>query len=232
MISMKNASRKTRRPEAPKVYPWGKDGPSAQSDEAKCIGTTLDDAALDRIVKSVSTLPKNLDREQLRSDIETLPSWYATHETMRASVPRRRRDLQKILTIAKRLKDQLSGDVWPLVLNRLSIDDVNPQQALTSLIDIVTSILSEAPNRQTKFAEKFKSESSLAFIAGKRLPSIFERNFKITPKRSRTNGKPDGPCVRFIRQTMTELRMPYEGESIIRAMSRAKHTSQPALGEN
>jgi hypothetical protein len=229
---MKNASRKTRRPEAPKVYPWGKDGPPAQSDEAKCIGTTLDDAALDRIVKSVGKSPKNLDREQLRSDIETLPSWYATHETMRASVPRRRRDLQQILTTAKRLKDQLSGDVWPLILNRLSIDDINPQQALTSLIDIVTSIVSEEPSRQTKFANKFKSESSLAFIAGNRLPSIFERNFKITRGRSRTNGKPDGPCVRFIRQTMIELGMPYEGESIIRAMSRAKHTSEPALGEN
>jgi hypothetical protein len=182
----------------------------------------LNGDALDRIISAVGSAPP-LDREKLRADLEWLPDW----RTILKSNPKQKRaDLERILTAAKRLKGQLIGDAWSSIASRLSIIETDPRDVLAQLIDAVGRIVGEIDNCAMQAAKRSKPESPLEVIAGKLLPSIFERHFNRARGRSRKDGTPDGPCVRFVKQSMMELGMPYDGESIIRAMSRAKGTAR------
>jgi hypothetical protein len=199
-----------------------------KSRRPKAICDKLDGAALNRIIQAAGNAPDDLNREELRSALENVPSWYATHQSLRVSAKRKRAGLNKILNAAERLKTLLSGDAWLLILNRLSISDPDPRHALTWLTRAASDILNESSERLPKLVEDFKTTSTLEDIAGIHLPVIFEQHLHRSRGRSRNpDGTPTGPCVRFVYQAMTELGMPYDKESIARAISRAKPGSAP-----
>jgi hypothetical protein len=209
MIKRRRGAQKSRRPEA--------------------ICDSLNEAALNRIIQAAACkAPDDLKREELRSALENVPGWYATHQSLRVSAKRKRAGLSKILSAAERLKTLLSGDAWLLILNRLSTSDPDPRGALTWLTKTASDILNESPERLPKLVEYFKTESTLGDIAGIHLPAIFERQLHRSRGRSRKrDGTPTGSCVRFVHQAMAELGMPYDEESIARAMSRAKPGGAP-----
>jgi hypothetical protein len=230
MIKRRRGARKSRRPET--------------------ICDSLNEAALNRIIQAACKAPDDLKREELRSALENVPSRYATHQSLRVSAKRKRAELRRILSASKRLKSLLSGDAWLLILNRLSVSDPDPRGELSLLNKILTALLEkksaqidnndnrysglvwliettsdllqEPPDRLLALVADFKTESSLEHIAGTHLPAIFERHLHGSRGRSRKpDGTPTGPCVRFVHQAMAELGMPYDEESIVRAMSRA-----------
>lgn len=208
MITRRRGAQKSRRP------------------ETTC--ESLNDAALNGIIQAAGKAPDDLKREELRSALENIPSWYATHQNLRVSVTRKRAGISKILSAAKRLKTSLSGDAWLLILNRLAISDPDPRGTLTWLINTAKDILNKDLERLSEIVEDFKTDSPMEYIAGVQLPAIFERHLHGSRGRSRTaDGTPGGPCVRFVHQAMIELGMPYDKELIIRAMSRAKPGSPP-----
>jgi hypothetical protein len=194
----------------------------------KIIRSSLDDAAIDRIVGAARTALDDLGREELRTALEWVPARYATHQSLRVSIKRKHAQLGKILKAAKRLSILLSGDAWLLILNRLSVSDPDPRGGLVWLMETTSNLLQEPPDRLLALTKDFSTESSLEHIAGTYLPAIFERHLCGSRGRSRkADGTPTGPCVRFVHQAMAELGMPYDKESIVRAMSRAKPGGAP-----
>ena len=103
------------------------------------VSNDLDDAALERILEAVGRkyVPEDLDRGELRFELERLPALYATHRILRTRAEKKYRQLDQILNAATRLNDLLSGEAWLLVLDRMSIDDSDPHGALRWLSEVV-----------------------------------------------------------------------------------------------
>jgi len=72
-----------------------------------------------------------------------------------------------------------------------------------------------------EFAAHGSWPTAAEWLGGAALPCVYEEHFHKSPGRSwGRDGKADGPCVRFIKATMTEMAVPYEPSSIIRTMTK------------
>jgi hypothetical protein len=192
----------------------------------------ITDAALDKIILAVRE-PVTLEREELRREIEIAATQYRDavifHDLGRA------RNLEKRLTAfrkaAERLDAQLADETfYNLIEGTLIIHDLDPRSADTvrcaikQLIKAADLVGKPPPCAISTAAPRGIFEvSPKEWLAGWRLPEIYERIFGRRSGRSRNlDGDPSGPCVRFIKAVMHELQIEYSEESIVRALTKRR----------
>jgi hypothetical protein len=102
-----------------------------------------------------------------------------------------------------------------------------PRTAIESLIKAAEAVLKEAPD-PAQNPIRFGNCSSFEYLAGYRLPRVFERHFHQSAKVQRkADGTPDGPYIRFAEAALVELDITnrgqaYRRESIAKALTNAQ----------
>jgi hypothetical protein len=183
----------------------------------------IDEQALDRILSHVGErfVPADLDRAALRGAIARA---IATKQKIDRSRPSKysralRKGVASIHQAAEvlgaRLKDnnharQLIADVLPSV----SEDVIH----IIAAAEAIAEVLGESHKEiRAKYDRRLPSANE--WLAGVELPLIFEEFFHRRAGRSRSDGGPAGPTVRFVHAVMTEIGTPLAKESIVRAMT-------------
>jgi hypothetical protein len=190
----------------------------------------ISDPDLDKIISTVDKkLKLNVSkREELRLEIERAARWYHDYSILRHKG--RARKLAKRLTAftkaAKTLRTQVADEtffnslVGTLIIhgfNRGAADTV--KYAIEYLIK-AADLFWAPPGAALSTGRREGSEKE--WLAGVRLPEIYERVFEKKAGRSRANGQPSGPCVRFINAAMDVLKIQYKPESIAKAITRQR----------
>jgi hypothetical protein len=171
---------------------------------------TLDDAAVGRILAAVGTVPADLDRDGLRTDLESAASLYRTGADVRVQPATRKKDVLRMIARVKSLKSDLGDDLRYL----------RHKKALDHLIDELNS---EFPPKLTRLLSLNRG-SAFDNLVGKWLRHTFERHFRTdaTPgsRNSNTGVISGSPFVDFVQAALKELQItnkngkPYSRNSI------------------
>jgi hypothetical protein len=184
---------------------------------------SIDDRAIDRILAAVGRkfVSTDLDRPAMRDAIE------------KAWATKRKIDEYRPGPRARECSKQLAGiyEAAAALLSLLTTDNdasewvtkIYPEAALSvrRLVVVVDSIkgkLDESAKETT--ANYARVPTAAEWFAGVELPCIYQECFDRKAAVSRNAGKPDGPCVRFVKAVLAEMKLPFADESIARAMTR------------
>ena len=176
---------------------------------------SLPDGAIDRIVAAVGHAPDDLNRDQLRADLEGVVSLYRGGVDLRYRPAPRARGVRKIVETAKRLQSLIDGN-WRLrryrgVLNRLIADaEFDPEKAKAVL--------------------GMGQVSGFENLVGTMLRFTFKRHFPKIPAGYTTddvNEEVRGAFIDFAEAALTELGITYSGapysrRSIAAALSKVR----------
>jgi hypothetical protein len=183
----------------------------------------LDEPSLDRILASVGQefIPADLNRTALLSDIEEAALQIEKIDRIRTG--RRAQANAKIMKVIRERAEELlkllkeNDDINYLIWDA----DPSACRDLTRLVGAAEHY-EQIISRWEKEASEIYSRipSARDWLSGLELPLIFEEYFHRKAGRSRIDGKPDGPTVRFVAAAMLEMERPFKRESIIRAMTR------------
>jgi hypothetical protein len=184
---------------------------------------SIDDLAIDRILEAVGQnfVPADLDRPAMRDAIE------------KAWATQRKIDEYRPGPRGRACSKQLAGiyEAAAALLSLLTTDNdasqwvtkIDPKAALSvrrlvAVVDSLKGTLDESAKETT--ANHARVPTAADWFAGVELPCVFQECFHRKAGVSRNAGKPDGPCVRFVRAVLAEIKLPFADESIARAMTR------------
>jgi hypothetical protein len=188
----------------------------------------LDDRAVAEVLKCVgqNDNPGNLDREQLKNDINAAWDFCRGYEA--ESSKRRRTQLRnyagKLRKAAQNLSDLLDQSdpaaisLRKRILHRISLNEFREQlHGLVQLSQVLSSAYS-GPSSMSRAVHL----SPLYVFPGDSLKGIFEGHFKQSAKRSRSaQHQLVGPFIRFAMAVAARLGNPVTGETISDAMTEA-----------
>jgi hypothetical protein len=179
-----------------------------------------------RILNAVGRefVPADVDKRALLRRLQWTASWgrIKTESAPRMGDWKKRR--AQIKRAAAKLQRLLSDNrAWLRIPGGQalveSLDDFIVEPAPERLPDSLERLEQGAKDLK----KRWRTVSDLEWIAGHHLLRIFEQFLARRAGRSRVDGAPSGPCVRFISAAMKELKMPrFKRESIIRAMTDAR----------
>jgi hypothetical protein len=185
--------------------------------------TTVDERALGRILTAVGNkfIPASLDRVDLWNAIEKAAKAKENFDRFKSG-PRTRALIKAMNRIGK-AADALTkivkenGDAAQLIAEKLPDALTIVQQIIDCSVVWESGLNESNKNLRTKYD---RIPSSREWLVGVELPNIFEEFFGRKAARSRNDGKPAGPTVRFISAVMDEIDCASNSETIIRAMTR------------
>jgi hypothetical protein len=184
---------------------------------------SLDAQTLDRVIQAVGKKYElaNLDRSALRHELDESKNSAEVISANRHGARSRARlkHLKKIRESAEQLSSllQIKDDAIDLI--RGLRDDLR-ETTLTTITRLIISVESIEHVLGTAAGSKYGNPTAVEWLAGVELPCIFEEHFHRKAGGSRNaEGRPDGPCVRFVESALRELGFQYSAESILRAMT-------------
>jgi hypothetical protein len=210
----------------------------------------MDDEALTRILDAVGSkfIPANLDRDELRADIQLAAlGWMQI--TGQKNQPARLRRLQDIRRTAEDLKHLLEEDAQSgLVLSKYPFTGSDPLTVLNQLTNYVNRVLEPLDGNvlgrlvpRPLLAANVTSSGALAEMTVVRTPlkgsafdwavsslmDTYTKYFRRKAAFSRTGGEVAGPFIRFADAALRELKIfndgkPYSCETIARAVTALK----------
>jgi hypothetical protein len=186
----------------------------------------LDDESVAEILKCVglNDTPRNLDREQLKNDINAALDFFQGYKA--ESSKSRRTQLRscagKFGRAAQNLSDVLdqSDLVSTLLQKRIShrICLTEFQKQLHDLVQLCQA-LSNAYSDASSMSDEIRI-SPLYLFLGDSLAAIFEKHFKQSAKRTRNSGgQLEGPFIRFATAVTARLGDSITGETVSKAMA-------------
>jgi hypothetical protein len=180
-------------------------------------------AAIDGILTQVGQkfVPADLDRPALRNAI----AWaIETKDKIDKSRPGKRsralrKSVKRIREAAEALDTCLkeNSDAWQRI-TRLLPSVPEDVMRIICAAQAMDQTLTES-DEHTTAEYSLRIPTANEWLAGVELPLVFEEFFHRKEGRSRTDGKPGGPTVRFVDAVMTEMGIPFSQESIVRAMT-------------
>ena len=189
----------------------------------------VDEKAVNRTLESVdpALLPFDLDRRAFRRDLGWCGTWHAVASASR-SHNRKRKCLAMLPKAAKRVRQLLNDErTWDEISLGLPPGEECPRTAIESLIKAAEAVLKEAPSTVSN-PILFGNYSPFEYVAGHRLPRLFEKHFRQPARvQRRADGTPDGPYIRFAEAALVELGITnrgqaYRRESIAKALTNAQ----------
>jgi hypothetical protein len=190
------------------------------------VAAELDDGAVAEVLKCVgkNDTPGNLDREQLKTDINAAWDFCRGYEA--ESSKRRRTQLRnyagKLRKAAQNLSDLLDQSdsvaisLRKRILHRIPLNEF--RERLHGLVQL-SQVLSNAYSG-TSSMSRVVQFSPLYFFLGDGLKGIFEKHFKQPAKRTRSaRHQLEGPFIRFATAVAARLGNPVTGETISDAMT-------------
>jgi hypothetical protein len=183
------------------------------------VMTVDEQATLDRILAKIG-------KKFIPNDLNRMALWIAIKEATDAKKSfdryRSRRRTHAIIKSMKRVRKRAESLAAIIKENEDTVDLMTEQLAsierlIFRVSDIEQLLTKSSVDIQARY-DRIPSASD--WLAGIELPLIFEDFFHRKPGRSRVNGKPGGPAVRFIAAVMPEIHSPLAVETIVRAMTR------------
>ena len=183
----------------------------------------MDDEALTRILDAVGSkfIPANLDRDELRADVQ-LAAWWWMQITGQKNQPARLRPLQDICRGAEDLKRLLEEDAQSgLALSTYPFTGSDPLTVLNQLTNYVNRLLEPLDEMRT---QPVPLKGSAFDWAVSSLMDTYTKYFRRKAAFSRTGGEVAGPFIRFADAALRELKIfndgkPYSRETIARAVT-------------
>jgi hypothetical protein len=184
---------------------------------------SIDDLAIDRILEAVGQkfVPADLDRPAMRDAIEKAWAMQGKIDKNRPG-PRARtcsKQLAGIYEAADALLALLTTDndatEW---VTKIVPEAASNVRRLGVVVDSIKRTLDDSENDTT--ANYRRVPTGTEWLAGVELPCIYEEYFERDAAVSRNAGRPNGPCVRFLKAILAEMKLPFADESIVRAMTR------------
>jgi hypothetical protein len=192
-----------------------------------------------RILRAIGQ-PDGLDVEDLRHDLDHAGTWFLVATRYRTGRPKReaRLNLQKLSKAARRLQTLLRNErAWELIAPFLHYRQEDPRIALDRLVGAVDRALEPPPpptpldieaGRAFAKALGIGELSPFEWLVGRHLPKIFEKHFGEVATARRAEGTPNTRYLRFAGLSLAAMSIrnrgrPYSPESIVRAMTLAKH---------
>jgi hypothetical protein len=183
----------------------------------------MDDEALTRILDAVGSkfIQANLDRDELRADIQLAALWWM-QITGQKNQPARLRRLQDIRRAAEDLKRLLEEDAQSgLALSKYPFTGSDPLTVLNQLTNYVNRVLEPLDGMRTPL------KGSAFDWAVSSLMDTYTKYFRRKAAFSRTGGEVAGPFIRFADAALRELKIfndgkPYSRETIARAVTALK----------
>jgi hypothetical protein len=187
---------------------------------------SMDDEALTRILDAVGSkfIPANLDRDELRADIQLAALWWM-QITGQKNQPARLHWLQDIRRTAEDLKRLLEEDAQSgLALSKYPFTGSDPLTVLNQLTNYVNRVLEPLDGMQTRPVPLKGSAFDWAVSS---LMDTYTKHFRRKAAFSRTGGKVAGPFIRFADAALRELKIfndgkPYSRETIARTVTALK----------
>lgn len=198
-------------------------------------------AAIARIIKSVGKHPGKHPSDEVRLAADIYQAYIeAPLEIDPDDSSKAKNRLNSVKAILKGVENQCARIAADPYLSS-TINKANGVQPapITSVLFQLRSLEIALSSRAQKWRSKAnlppelkgRRPTELEWLAGVSLPLIYERHFLSRAGRSRnTDGKPDGPSVRFTGATLEELDMSYSRESIARAFTRMAPFRKTEIG--
>ena len=178
-----------------------------------------------------TSIPANLNRDELRKDLDSAKTSYQTRAKLRAGKMRLQLKLENTAKTARRLKVSLTdAEVWREISQSYPIAEEDPKEILELLITAVNKrFVSSRPQPLAPWLARkvaLDDRSAFEWLAGQRLPKLFKKHFNRKASPRNAKGAPDTPYTRFAKTALTALGIshngkPYAFESIVRAMTSA-----------
>jgi hypothetical protein len=203
-------------------------GPRRRDSRVRVPVAELDDGAVTEILKSVgqNDTPGNLDREQLKNDINAAWDFYRGYgaESSKGRRTQLRNYAGKLRKAGQNLSDLLDQSdpaaisLRKRILHRIPLNEFRERlYGLVQLSQVLSSAYS-GPSSMSRVVHL----SPLYLFLGDSLTGIFERHFKQSAKRSRSaQHQLEGPFIRFATAVAARLGNPVTGETISDAMTEA-----------
>jgi hypothetical protein len=175
---------------------------------------SLPDGAIDRIVAAAGHAPDDLNRDQLRADLEGIVSLYRASVDLRYKPAKRSQGVLRIVETAKHLQSLIDGN-WRLrrhrgALNRLIADAEFEFPKLMTVLGV-------------------QQVSAFENLVGLMLRSTFELHFKVAAGYTNDDFGEEvrGAFIDFTEAALTELGItyfgaPYSRRSIAAALSKVR----------
>jgi hypothetical protein len=185
--------------------------------------TTVDEQALDRILAAVGKkfVPAELNRNALWTAIKQAGEAKETVDRFRSG-PRTRAILKSMKRIGK-AADALARVIKENKDSAQLIAEMVPftPKSIQRLIDF-SAYLEQKLSKSNAYvrAKHDRVPSATDWLVGVELPNVFEEFFDRKAGRSRSDGAPSGPTVRFIVAAMKEMDGRPNSETIVRAMTK------------
>jgi len=192
----------------------------------------MDRDGLERVLLAVGQkfISLELDKSALLRRLQCCGTWVSTAEQLsKSEVKKRAHRLKLIRAKAVKLRDLMGeGRAWLWMRGGQGLIEAldymleHTPEHLPASLESVEPSLEFVEQWATALKEKWQTRSKAEWLAGFHLPRIYEQFFSRRAGRSWSNGKPSGPCVRFIAATMKELNIFFSEASIVRAMTEAR----------
>jgi hypothetical protein len=175
---------------------------------------------VDRILASVEHVPADLDRAQLREELNSILAWHPLGVYHRSAPAKRHKDIENIVAIAKKLRALIKNN-WLLV----SKHDANLEQLIVD-VEKFRFPVNQLPHIEFGVGES----SAFEHLVGQWLRQIFETHFKIKAGYTRDPytdpSEIRGPFIDFAQAVLKELQIhnngaPYSRSAIATALSKA-----------
>jgi hypothetical protein len=208
------------------AFSGDKDGLCPLDDRGNKPKGELDDEGVTEVLKHVgpNDAPGNLDREELRNEINAAWDFYHGYEA--ESSKGRRAQLRsyagKLCRAAQNLSgvldqsDPLATSLRKRISHRIRLNEFRERlHGLVQLCQVLSTLYNDASSMSDEIGV-----SPLYLFLGDSLPSTFEKHFKQPAKRTRNaGGHLDGPFIRFATAVTARLGNPVTGETVSKAMT-------------
>jgi hypothetical protein len=183
----------------------------------------IDEQTLDRILAQVGQkfVPADLDRIALQTAIAQAID---TKDKINKSRPgKHSRVLKKSLTRIREAAEVLhaclkeNDDAWKRISGLLPSISEDVMRIICAAQAIDQTLAESDELTMSQYSMRIPTANE--WLAGVELPLIFEEFFRRKEGRSRIDGQPAGPTVRFVGAVMTKIGISFAQESIVRAMT-------------
>ncbi len=185
----------------------------------------LDESAIDRILKAVGRVPNDLDKQELRSDLEGVSTLHLTGKRLRDAPAKRRKRLKRTAAAAKKLAlllETFSDEVEKSRLRRCRKE-----------VDGLVAYIERGSGSLAKVLG-VKETTALENLVGRGLWSTFKNHFGVPKSKYTKDHHKDvvrGPFIDFAEAALKELGItvwsrPVSRQAIADALTRSDRITE------